>query len=178
MIAKVPKKLNAYSIQLDSVSNLVKRYSLKEIDQFLVTLVPLTNTHPLISNQVKKFCLKKVCCEFFVKYSSKDISDEKFGYSYRFSIFNGLVDGSEESHCAIVSCTKESENKCGSRFFPSDNLVPSVKFSEIRISMTIELSEEREEDLMVMPSNADFHLVPLSVDRFGYAATNIYNISG
>lgn len=178
MIAKVPKNLNAYSIQLDTVSNVVKRYSLKEIDQLLVTLVPLTNTHPLIGNQLKKFCSKKVCCEFFVKYSSKDISSEKFGYSYRFSIFNGLVDGSEESHCAIVSCTKESENKCGSRFFPSDNLVPSVRFSEIRISMTIELSEQREEDLMVMPSSIDFHLLPLSVDKFGYAETNAYNISG
>lgn len=178
MLAKVPKKLNAYSIQLDTVSNLVKRYTLKEIDQLLVTLVPLTTTHPLIANKVKKICSKKVCCEFFVKYSSKDIPNDKFGYSYRFSIFNGLVDSTEGSHCAIVSCTKESENKCGLRFFPSDNLVPSVRFSEIRISMTIELSEEHEEDLMVMPSSVDFHLLPLPVDKFGYAATNIYNVSG
>lgn len=174
MIAKVPKQLNAYSIQVDSTSNVIKRYTLKEIDQLLLTLVPLKKTYPLIGNQVKKFCTAKVCCEFFVKFSSKEIPKEKFGYSYRFSIFND----DEESHCAVVSCTKESENKCGSRFFPSDNLVPSVIFSEIRISMTIEMSEENEEDLMVMPSNVDFHLLPLSIEKFGYAASNIYNDSG
>lgn len=110
-----------------------------------------------------------------------DIPNEKknFGYTYRFSIFNGLVDdGEEESHCAIVSCTQEKENKCGSRFFPSDTLVPSFKFTEIRISMTIELKENGEEDLMVMPSSADFHLLPLSIDKFGYASTSVFNESG
>lgn len=176
MIAKIPKHLGAYSVQVDS-NNVVKRYNLKEVDQLLVTVVPPFNTHPLVANKFKKICSKRVCCEYFVKYTSHDIPANKFGYTYRFSVFNGLVDGIEESHCAIVACTKENENKCGSRFFPSDNLTPSIKFNEIRISMTKELNEKGEEDLMVMPSNVDFHLLPLRVDTFGYAATNVYNES-
>jgi hypothetical protein len=173
MIAKIPKRLEAYSIQIDS-SNLVKKYNLKEMDQLFVSVIPPTNTKPLIGNQFEKFCMRKVCCEFFVKYSTHDIPHKKFGYTYRFSIESDERDG--ESHCAIVACT--TDEKCGSRFFPSDNLVPSVKFSEIRVSMTIELRKHEEEDLMVMPSNVDFWFVPLSADRFDYTAGRVFNESG
>lgn len=176
MIAQIPKRLEAYSIQIDSTNNLVKKYNLKEMDQLFVSVIPPTNTQPLIGNQFKKFCMRKVCCEFFVRYSLYHIPDKKFGYSYRFAIYNSQMDGDEESHCAIVACT--TDEKCGSRFFPSDNLVPSVKFSEIRISMTMELGENEEEDLMMMPSNLDFRLVPLSVDKFEYAAGRVFNESG
>lgn len=173
MIAQIPKRLEAYSIQIDSTKNLVKKYNLKEMDQLFVSVIPPTNTQPLIGNQFKKFCMKKVCCEVFVKYSSYEIPDKKFGYIYRISIYNDKMDDGEESHCAIVACT--TDEKCGSRFFPSDNLVPSVKFSEIRISMTIELGED-EEDLMVMPSNVDFRLLPLH--KFDYTAGRVFNESG
>lgn len=175
MIARIPKHPEAYSIQIDSTNNVVKKYNLKEMDQIFVSVIPPTNTHPLIGNQFKRFCVNKLCCEFFVKYSTYDIPDKKFGYIYRFSLSNDKVDDSKESHCAIVACT--TDEKCGSRFFPSDNLVPSVKFSEIKIRMTIELSENEEEDLMVMPSNLDLRLVPLKVDRFDYTAGNVYNES-
>lgn len=177
MIAQIPKRLEAYSIQIDTTNNLVKKYNLKEMDQLFVSVIPPTNTQPLIGNQFKKFCMKKVCCEVFVKYSTYNIPDKKFGYIYRFAIDNEKIDDDgEESYCAIVACT--ADEKCGSRFFPSDNLVPSVKFSEIRISMTIELSEDEEEDLMVMPSSVDFRLLPLNVDKFEYTAGRIFNESG
>ncbi len=180
MISKVPKRPEAYSIAIDSSSeNLVKRYNLKEMDQIFVTVVPPTSTYPLVGNQVKQICMGKICCSFFVKYSTYDIPEKKFGYSYRFSIYNGKAHDadSEESYCSIVACTEDSEEKCGSRFFPSDNLVPSVKFSEVKISMTIELGEDSGEDLMMMPSNLDFRLLPLRVDKFDYTAGRVYNES-
>lgn len=177
MIARVPKRLGAYSIQTDSNNNLVKKYNLKEMDQIFVSVIPPKNTHPLTGNKFTKFCTKKVCCEFFAKYSTNDIPNKKFGYIYRFSVNNDKTDeNDEENHCAIVACT--TEEKCGSRFFPSDNLVPSFKFEEIRISMTIELNENGEEDLMVMPSSIDFRLVPLGVDKYDFTVSRVFNDSG
>jgi hypothetical protein len=127
-----------------------------------------------------------LCCEIFVKYALYDIPISKFGYTYRFTAHSGVKEDYKneiyddekfsfhEMHCAIVACTKANTENCGSRFFPSDNVVPSMKFIEIRINMIIELDEVGEEDMEVMPSNVDFRLLPLGVDKFTYEASEIY----
>lgn len=157
------------------------------MDQLFLSLIPLKDTHSLVNNEFHKICREKICCETFVKYKAYDIALSKLGYVYRLSIFSGREDymngiGTEkeetyEMHCAIVACTKDTSDKCGSRFFPSDNVVPSVKFIEIRMSMSVELSDMGDEDLMVMPTNVDIRLLPLRVDSFSFTASEIYNKS-
>ena len=82
--------------------------------------------------------------------------------------------GDNSMHCAIVACTKDQTQNCGSRFFPSDNLVPSVRFNEIRLSLTVEIDENEEEDMIFMPTNIDFRLLPLSTDSFTYTTGEMF----
>lgn len=157
------------------------------MDQFFISMVPLQYTEALVNQEFRKVCRNKLCCEIFVKYTIYDIPTSKFGYTYRFTTHSGVKEdyndeeqddeksSFHEMHCAIVACTKPATENCGSRFFPSDNIVPSIKFSEIRINMIIELDEEGEDDLEVMPTNVDFRLLPFRVDMFTYTASEIYN---
>ncbi|KAG5680236.1 hypothetical protein PVAND_009759 [Polypedilum vanderplanki] len=178
IISKIPKHLDTYSIRSDN-NNIVKRYNQKEMDQLFISVIPVKNTHALVNQEFKKVCKGKLCCEFYLKYESYDKPiAPKLGYSYRLSIFSGsdeyLDENSHEMHCAIVACT-EKESNCGSRFVPSDNVVATVKFSEIHVSMTVELEELEDIDLMVMPTNIDFLLLPLRVDDFAYTASDVFN---
>lgn len=156
------------------------------MDQFFLSMVPLQHTEALVNQEFRKVCRNKICCEIFVKYTLYDIPSSKFGYTYRFSstdgkdaakdeMFDDETFSSNEMHCAVIACTKDASKNCGSRIFSSDNLVPSVKFSEIRISMIVELDENGEEDLIVMPTNIDFRLLPLRVDGFTYSTSEIFN---
>ncbi|CAG9804065.1 unnamed protein product [Chironomus riparius] len=186
IISKVPKDHDMYSIQVDN-NNVVKRYNLKEMDQFFISMVPLQYTEALVNQEFRKVCRNKLCCEIFVKYTIYDIPSSKFGYTYRFTAHSGVKEDYKdevyddeklsfhEMHCSIVACTKATTENCGSRFFPSDNVVPSVKFSEIRINMIIELDDVGAEDLEVMPTNVDFRLLPLRVDMFTYSESEIFN---
>lgn len=186
ILSKVPKDPEIYSIQVD-YNNVAKRYNLKEIDQFFLSMVPLQHTEKLVNHEYSKVCRNKLCCELFVKYEQYDIPASKFGYTYRLAVNSDVerantdeTDGyetfsSNEMHCAIVACTKDSTQHCGSRFFPSDNVVPSIKFTEIRLSMIIEFNENGDEDFLVMPTNVDFRLLPLRIDAFTYTASEIFN---
>lgn len=187
ILSKIPKYLDTYSIQIDNNNNnVVKKYNRKEMDQLFLSVIPLQHTYSLVNQEFQKVCQNKVCCEAFVKYTIYDVAPDRFGYTYRLTVFSGREDymdvenenvASQEMHCAIVACTNDGAvgNKCGSRFFPSDNVVPSVKFTDIRITMSVELNDLEDEDLMVMPTNVDFHLLPLPVNRFAYTASEIFN---
>jgi hypothetical protein len=180
MVSKIPKLLDTYSIRVDN-NNVVKRYNQREMDQLFVSVIPPEHTYAMANQQFKRVCRDKLCCEFYVKYASYDTAAESIGYTYRLSVFSGVEnymsgegESTHEMHCAIVACT-EKTGKCGSRFHPSDKVVPTVKFEEIRISMTVELDEEEDVDLLVMPSSVDFLLLPLRVDTFSYERSELFN---
>jgi hypothetical protein len=184
ILSKIPKDLDTYSIQVDSNSNVVRRYTQREMDQLFVSMIPLVQTHAIANREFQKVCRGKLCCEWFIKYTTYDTQASQFGYSYRLSIRAGgsgeqisdIDEGdSQEMHCAIVACTEESTERCGSRFLPSDSVRPSVRFEEIHITMSLELDDLEDEDLMAMPTNVDFRLLPLPATAFAFAASELFN---
>lgn len=181
MISKVPKNVETYSVHV--ANNVVKRFSIREMDELFVTQLPVSYSESLPGKwePMRRVCRAKICCEFSIAYHKYDIDKDKLGYVYRLAIFAGkevYMDGnSQELHCAIVACTKDTTKKCGSRFQPTDNLVPSIRFKEIKMRMTIEI-EEPQNDYLVMPSSVDFTLLPLDTGKFQFDESQIFNDNG
>jgi len=171
MISRIPKAFQSYSMHV--ANNVVKHFTQREMDDLLVTTVPVTHTVPLPVGQRKRVCRTDVCCEFTMKYEKLEIAANKLAYSYRLAVFSGKEDyvdsKSKELYCAIVACTADESSKCGSRFQPSDNVQPSIKFKEVKIRMIVEMDEDTDNDYLIMPSNVDFMLLPLDTQHFGYS---------
>jgi Vanin C-terminal domain len=183
MLSRVPKRPTEYSFSVEK-TNIVKRFTTKEMDNFFLTTIAVKKTQPLLNNKMQKICAGTVCCELFVRFTAYSVPATKLSYSYRFSIFadkESHMDDEQkvaEYHCAIVACTKDTTEHCGSRFSVSDDLVPSIQFNEIRMRMIVELNDAVDEDLMVMPSNVDFRLVPLPVSSFEFTTGEVFIENG
>lgn len=162
---------------------MVKRYNLKQLDELFITQIPLsyTETLPRSSSSkwdVRRLCKDKICCEFSMKYVKYDVSKDKSKYVYKLTAFSGkekfMDEQSKELYCAVVACTTDSTTSCGKRFQPSDALVPSIKFSQIKIKMIVEL-KATQNDYLAMPTNVDFSMLPLDTSQYGFARSSVYS---
>lgn len=101
-------------------------------------------------------------------------------YIYKLTAFSGrekyIDEHSRELYCAVVACTTDSTSTCGKRFQPSDALVPSMKFSHIKINMIVEL-ETVENDYLVMPTTVDFSMLPLDLSQYTFERSAVYSIA-
>lgn len=124
-------------------------------------------------------CRGKMCCEFSIKYVKHDVTKDKTKYVYKLTAFSGkeknMDEQSKELYCAVVACTTESAASCGKRFQPSDALVPSIKFMEIKIRMIVEL-EATQNDYLAMPTNVDFSLLPLDSSQYDFQRSSVYSV--
>lgn len=160
--------------------NVVKHYDLKQMDEFAVTQSPVAFAENLPRRfETRRLCRGKMCCEFSMRYLRSDGPREALRYFYKLAVSSGqrdrqIDDNSKEFYCAVVACTSEASSSCGKRFQPSDTLVPSLHFSEIRINMIIEL-ETAENDYLVMPSSVLFSLLPLDTSQFGFERSAVYS---
>jgi Vanin C-terminal domain len=115
-----------------------------------------------------------------MRYVKYDVSKDKSKYTYKLAAFSGkekyMDQQSKELYCAVVACTTESSSSCGKRFQPSDALVPSIKFMEIQIKMTIEL-ETTQNDYLAMPTNVDFSILPLDTSQYRFERSSVYSIN-
>jgi Vanin C-terminal domain len=158
--------------------NVVKRFDMKQMDEFAVAHSPVAFAEHLPRRfEIRRLCREKMCCEFSMRYSRSDGPKEALRYFYKLAVSSGknkqIDDSSKEFYCAVVACTSESSASCGKRFQPSDTLVPSLHFSEIKINMIIEL-ETAENDYLVMPSSVDFSLLPLDTSQFSFERSAVY----
>lgn len=159
--------------------NVVKRYDLKQMDEFGVTQIPVSYTEAMPRGRaVRRVCKEKICCEFSMRHTSRNeaVKDKK-RYVYKLTTFSGRekhIDAhSKELYCAVVACTTDSPTTCGKRFQPSEALVASVRFMEIKINMIVEL-ETMENDYLVMPTNVDFSILPLDASQFSFERSAVY----
>lgn len=115
-----------------------------------------------------------------MRFKSLDAAEDQLKYLYKLTIFSGkerqMDETSKEVYCAVVSCTRDSSSSCGKRFQPSDNVVPSIVFEEIKIKMTVEL-EAAQNDYLVMPSNVDFEILPLDTSHFSFERGRLYTLN-
>lgn len=158
--------------------NVVKRYSLKQMDELFITQIPVSYAESLPSKwETRRLCRDKICCEFSVRYRRNDVAKDKLRYIYKLTAFSGtekhIDESSKEMYCAVVACTTDSTSTCGKRFQPSDALVPSIKFKEIKINMIVEL-EATQNDYLVMPSNVDFSILPLDSSQYSFERSAVY----
>lgn len=109
----------------------------------------------------------------YVKIEDKD----KLAYFYKLTASSSTekYEHSKEIYCAVVSCTSDSPKSCGRRFVPSDNVVPSIKFTAIKINMIVELETEKN-DYLVMPNHVDFTILPLSSSEFTFDRSSVYSV--
>lgn len=158
--------------------NVVKRYNQKQMDELFITHIPVSYTESLPGQwEKRRLCKDKICCEFSLRYLSHDTEKDKLQYFYKLTAFSGrekyIDEKSKELYCAIVACTTDSSTTCGKRFQPSDNLVPSTKFSVIEIKMIVEL-EATQNDYLVMPTNVDFSILPLPSHKYSFDRSAVY----
>lgn len=178
-MSRIPKDIETYSVHIKD--NVVKRYSLKQMDELFITQIPVTYTESLPSKwEVRRLCKEKICCEFTMKFLRYDVTEatkDRLRYHYKLTAFAGrekYIDvKSKELYCAVIACTTDSTSNCGKRFQPSDDVVPSLKFSEIKINMIVEL-ETIQNDYLVMPTNVDFSILPLGSSQFSFERSAVY----
>ncbi|CRK97662.1 CLUMA_CG011047, isoform A [Clunio marinus] len=176
ILSRIPKDTETYSMHItDSV---VKRYSLKQLDELLIKHIPLSFAVELPSNnEIRRFCSDKICCEFTMKYKKHEMKVNE-SFHYKVTVFSGkekqINEHSKEIYCAVVACTSDSTKSCGTRFQPSDNLKPSVKFERIKIKMIVEL-ETAQNDYLVMPTNVDFSILPLDTSQYNFERSAVYS---
>lgn len=179
-MSRIPKDIENYSVHIKD--NVVKRYNLRQMDELFITQIPVTYTESLPNKwEVRRLCKDKICCEFsmkFLRYDATKETKDKLKYFYKLTAFAGrekFIDAkSKELYCAVIACTTLSASSCGKRFQPSDNVVPSTKFMEIKINMIVEL-ETVKNDYLVMPTNVDFSILPLSSNEFSFLRSAVYS---
>lgn len=150
------------------------------MDELFITQIPVSYTEMLPSRwEVRRLCKDKICCEFSMRYVRVDVEEkDKLKYVYKLTISSAkekhIDEKSKELYCAIVTCTSDSSTSCGKRFQPSDNVIPSIRFSEIKINMMVEL-ETSQNDYLVMPTNVDFSVLPLDTNSFSFERSTVYS---
>lgn len=149
------------------------------MDELLVSQIPVSYTEMLPGKrEVRRLCRDKICCEFSMRFRSLDAGKDQLKYIYKLTIFSGkerqMDETSKEVYCAVVSCTRDASSSCGKRFQPSDNVVPSIAFEEIKIKMTMEL-EATQNDYLVMPTNVDFEILPLDTSHYSFERSAVYS---
>lgn len=174
ILSRIPKDVESYSLYVED--NVVKRYN--HMDELSVSHIPVSHAQSLPGKSEKRrLCRDKICCEFSMRYLSHDTEKDKLQYFYKLTAFSGrekyIDEKSKELYCAVVACTTDSSATCGRRFQPSDNLVPSTKFSQIEIKMIVEL-ESMHNDYLIMPTNVDFSILPLRSDKFTFDRSAVY----
>lgn len=158
----------------------MKRYNPKQMDELFIEHIPVTYTESLPSKwEIRRLCKEKICCEFSMRFQRYDAGDDdKLKYTYKLTAFSGrekfIDEKSKELYCAVVACTSDASSTCGKRFQPSDDVVPSVKFMEIKINMIVEL-ETTQNDYLVMPTSVDFSILPLQANLFSFQRSPVYN---
>lgn len=153
------------------------------MDELFITQIPVLYTESLPTSEwdVRRLCKDKICCEFTMRHLRYEASEkDKLRYFYKLTAFSGkekyIDEKSKELYCAVVSCTSENPLTCGKRFQPSDDVVPSVKFQEIKIKMIVEL-EATQNDYLVMPSSVDFSILPLDTSQFVFERSSVYSLN-
>lgn len=162
---------------------MVQRYNLKQLDELFITQIPVSYTEQLPSSgmrNVRRMCKDKICCEFSMRYKKYDVSKDKSKFVYKLTAFSGrekfIDEQSKELYCAVIACTTDASASCGKRFQPSDGLVASLKFIEIKIKMTVEL-EATQNDYLAMPTNVDFSILPLDVSQYAFERSSVYSVN-
>lgn len=114
----------------------------------------------------------------FLRFDATEATKDKLRYIYKLTAFSGkekYIDSkSKELYCALVACTTLSTSSCGKRFQPSDDVVPSIKFMEIKINMIVEL-ETMQNDYLLMPTSVDFSILPLGSNEFTFQRSAVYS---
>lgn len=166
--------------------NVVRRFNLRQMDEFLVTNIPVSYVESLPNRawQVQRMCRDKLCCEFSMAYqrlADNGAVEDSSRYFYKLTSSSGrekLIDEqSKELYCAVVACTTDKASSCGKRFQPGDGVEPSLKFKEITINMIVEL-ETNQNDYLVMPTSVDFSMLPLDTSKVNFARSSIFEING
>lgn len=178
ILSRIPKDIETYSVHI--ADNVVKRYNVKQMDELFTKHIPVSYSEMLPSKvwDVRRLCRDKICCEFSMRYLRHDAGKDQLKYIYKLTIFSGkekhIDEQSKELYCAVVACTTDSSSSCGKRFQPSDDVVPSVTFSEIKINMVVEL-ETTQNDYLVMPTNVDSSILPINTADYSFERSSVYS---
>lgn len=105
ILSRIPKDIDTFSMHI--TENVVKRYSLKQLDEIFISQVPVKYTETLPSSRkwdVRRLCKDKICCEFSMRYTKYEVSKDKSKYVYKLTAFSGreeFIDSqSKELYCA------------------------------------------------------------------------------
>lgn len=187
IISKIPKDISRYSLDNIDIENVVKKYSPAQLNGIQVSRNRVKNAYKLPSKrwEVVRKCSEKICCEFTMQYQRIN-EDKKLSYVYKLTASSlkdeeegGLVTKDNMYYCAVIACTSDKMESCGKRksiVAVDDDIVPSLKFTEIRIRMIVEV-DTLEHDYLIMPTNVDFSMLPLNTKQFKFTRTSVYNVN-
>lgn len=171
----------------------MKRFTLKQLDEIHISRKHVENSYKLPSKkwEVVRKCSGKICCEFSMQYHriNEDATgnESRLSYIYKLTASSSsssslLKDsdglGSRDMFCAVIACTSEdSKESCGKRRIRSEVVVvPSFKFTDIRVKMIMEV-ETSEHDYLLMPTNVDFSMLPLDTRHFEFSRSSVYSVN-
>jgi hypothetical protein len=189
IISKIPKDLSKYSLDISDIENVVKKYTLAKLNDIQVSRNQVKNAYKLPSKkwEVVRKCNEKICCEFSLQYQrmNQDEDKKKLSYVYKLTASSlkdktpGLVAKDSMYYCAVIACTNDKIESCGKRLYSSsdnDDIVPSFKFTDIRVKMIMEV-ETSEHDYLLMPTNVDFSMLPLNTKHFKFTRSSVYKVN-
>jgi hypothetical protein len=187
IISKIPKDISRYSLDFIGIDNVVKKYSLAKLNDIQVSRNQVKNAYKLPSKrwEVVRKCSEKICCEFSMLFQRINEDEKKLSYIYKLTASSlkdeasGLVIKDNMYYCAVIACTNNKTESCGKRFHSSsdnDDIIPSLKFTNIRVKMIMEV-ETSEHDYLLMPTNVDFSMLPLNTKHFKFTRSLVYNVN-
>uniref|UniRef100_A0A8D8G9W1 Vanin-like protein 1 n=2 Tax=Culex pipiens TaxID=7175 RepID=A0A8D8G9W1_CULPI len=131
-----------------------------QIDHYAASDLPLRN-NPYYSATV---CQNELCCDFTLNYTYYYPSTTQDFYRYKLLVNDGH-DSKGRIACAIVACTNETLETCGSRFEDPSSVVPAIQFNFIDISGRFPGGE----NVFMVPNGVDTSVLPLEVEEFEYS---------
>lgn len=170
----------------------MKSFSSRQLDNFNVAHNHVEGVFELprsSKTEIVTKCKGKICCEFSLQYHRVNQDDDvknRIDYSYKLTMASpsskqiaAASSGSKEIICAVVACTSDQRQSCGKRFTSSSNenvVVSSLKFTDIRIKMVVEV-ETSHHDYLIMPTNLNNALLPLNIRNFKFTRSSAYTVN-
>lgn len=186
ILSSIPKESSAYSIEVPD--NVVKSFSSRQLEHLIVAHNHVEEVLKLPrTGESVQHCKGKICCEFTVQYHEKNDRNDienRLRFSYKLTIVSSSSQqiaagsGSKDFICAIVACTSDKRQSCGKRSTGEMNDVvsSSLKFTDIRVRMIVEL-ETSEHDYLIMPTNLNTALLPLDVRYFKFTRSSTFTVN-
>ncbi|XP_061400809.1 vanin-like protein 2 [Musca vetustissima] len=155
-----------FSPQLET-PRFTKMSLLRDYNVDIFTTKLLDETFISVNEQL---CHNDFCCYFDIERKLVQDSPYHEAYRYRLAAYSGdettfqRVDNSNQSVCAVISCTGEELYTCG-YIFP-ENVAVGNKYYFNRINVTGDFV--KSDRSVIMPSTVNAVMMPLNVDSFDW----------